>query len=211
MTRSALLLGALGGAFVLLYVVAVRTTTGQRLDAGSFAGVVVLHDAAWPFFAALRTELPLVLAGAALVLAVLAVLAGAWRRLAAAVIVPAVSAAGAQLLKQHLLARPGLGDHGYPENSYPSGHAAVVAALCIGIVLLWPGGAGRAMVAVGTGVALLGAAANVVTYAHRPSDVLGSLLLVAAVTVAVGWVLRPGASPGVITATPRRAPQDDAR
>lgn len=187
-------------AFCLVYVLCARTAAGQRWDAGTFRDVVVLHDAAGPLFRVVRSSPPLLLAAAA-VPAGLAVAARAWRRLAAAAIVLAVSAAGARVLQDHL-ARPYLGDHGYPQNTFPSGHVALAAALCVGFVLLWPGGAGRAVVAAWGGVAVLSALANVVTFAHRPSDVVGSLLLVATVTAVTVQALRPDITPAV--AGPRR-------
>lgn len=209
--RAVLLPVVTAAAFGLVYALAVRTGAGQRWDAGSFSDVVVLHDAAGGFFRLLRDSLPLLLA-VAVVPAGVAVAARAWRRLAAAAVVLAVSATGARVLRDHVLTRPDLGDNGYPQNSFPSGHVAVAAALCVAFVLLWPGGAGRAVVASWGTVAALSAVANVVTFAHRPADVVGSLLLVGTVAAATVQALRPEATPAVaVPWRPRGRPSDEPR
>lgn len=195
--RGPLLVVTLAAAFVLLYWLAVRTLPGQMYDAGFFGRVVGLRTVSGRVPELVRATLPTLLLGATTVPTVLAVTGRGWRRLLAAVLVVIVASAAAQLLKHRVLTRPDLGDHGYVENSYPSGHVAVVAALCVAVVLLWPGGPNRYVVAGGTLVAVLGAAANVASFAHRPSDVVGSLLLVAVVSVAVWWALRVRTAPPV--------------
>ncbi|MEN5074871.1 phosphatase PAP2 family protein [Isoptericola cucumis] len=187
----------LGLAFAALYLLAVRTDAGQRLDDEALAATASLWDAAVPVTRLVRAALPLLLAAVVLVPLARAVGARAWRRLAAAALVVGVSALGSQLLKHVLLDRPDLGHQAIPENSYPSGHVAAVTALCVAVVLLWPGGASRAVVAGWSVVALVAGAANVVSFAHRPADVLGSLLLVGAVTGATWWALRLGDVPPV--------------
>jgi membrane-associated phospholipid phosphatase len=195
--RHPLLLVALVAAFVLVYWLAVRTHQGQLYDARFFGWVGGLRRLSGPLPELVRQAMPLVLVGATCVPAVLTIAGRRWRRLVAAVLVVAVACVAAQLLKHEVLTRPDLGDHGYVENSYPSGHVAVVAALCVAVVLLWPGGPNRYVVIGAATVAGLTAVADVVSFAHRPSDVVGSLLLVAAVTVAVRWALRLGTAPPV--------------
>ncbi|MEL7976752.1 phosphatase PAP2 family protein [Isoptericola sp. F-RaC21] len=188
-----LLVGAgLALGFVALYLLAVRTEVGQQLDDDALAATATLWDATVPLTRLVRAALPLLLAAVVLVPLARAVGARAWRRLAAAALVVGVSVLGSQLLKHVLLDRPDLGHQSIPENSYPSGHMAAVTALCVAVVLLWPGGASRAVVAGWSLVALVAVAVNVVSFAHRPSDVLGSLLLVGAVTAATWWGLRLG-------------------
>jgi membrane-associated phospholipid phosphatase len=189
------LLAVLVVAFVTLYWLAVRTSAGQLYDAGFFGRVGALRALSGPAPALMRETSPYVLAGAVCVPAVLAVASRRWRRLAGASLVIVVATAGAHVLKDWLLIRPDLGDHGYAQNSFPSAHVAVVAALCVAVVLLWPDQPTWPVVTGAAGVAVLAAAANVVSYAHRPSDVVGSLLLVAAVTVAVAWGLRLTGTP----------------
>jgi hypothetical protein len=196
--RRPLLLAVLMAAFVLLYWLAVHTRQGQLYDAGFFGRVWGLRAVSGRVPELARATLPTLLLGATAVPAVLAVTGRRWRRLLAAVLVVTVASAAAQVLKHQVLARPDLGDHGYVENSYPSGHVAVVAALCVAVVLLWPGGPTRYVVGGGAAVAVLGAAADVASFAHRPSDVVGSLLLVAAVSAAVWWALRLDTAPPVI-------------
>ena len=191
-----------------LYLLAVRTDAGQRLDDDALAATASLWDATVPLTRLARAALPLLLAAVVLVPLARAVGARAWRRLAAAALVVGVSALGSQLLKHVLLDRPDLGHQSIPENSYPSGHVAAVTALCVAIVLLWPRGASRAVVAGWSLVALVAVAVNVVSFAHRPSDVLGSLLLVGAVTAATWWALRLGETAPV---TVRRRARAQAR
>jgi hypothetical protein len=195
--RHPLLLVALVAAFVLVYWLAVRTHQGQLYDEGFFGRAAGLRGVSGPVPALTRQAMPLLLVGACGVPAMLAIAGHRWRRLAGAALVVGIASGGAQLLKHHLFVRPDLGVHGYLENSYPSGHVAVVAALCVAVVLLWPGGPNRYVAAGGAAVAGLTAVSDVLSFAHRPSDVLGSLLLVAAVSVAVRWALQLDTAPPV--------------
>ncbi|MCK9794842.1 hypothetical protein M1843_13910 [Isoptericola sp. 4D.3] len=203
---SAVVSVALGLGFAALYLLAVRTEVGQRLDDEALGATASLWDATVPLTRLVRAALPLVLAAVVLVPLARAVGARAWRRLAAGALVVGISVLGSQLLKHVLLDRPDLGHQSIPENSYPSGHVAAVTALCVAIVLLWPGGASRAVVAGWSLVALVAVAVNVVSFAHRPSDVLGALLLVGAVTAATWGPLRLGETAPVTVRGRARAP-----
>lgn len=194
MTRAAALLGALLllGAGVVVYVLAVRTGTGQDVDASAFAGLPALGARVQRLADIDRTRVLLGLVG----LDVLAGCLALWQRryadVAAAVAVPAISCPLAIALKQ-ALGRPGLGDHGYAWNTFPSGHATVSTSLVIALYLLlpWPlrGLAARLVLAAVT--AAVGASAYI-SRAHRPSDVVGAILLVGAVgAVASAFAVPP--------------------
>ena len=61
-----------------------------------------------------------------------------------------------------------------------------IIALLVAVALLWPGRPGPVARWVLGALAVLVPAGNVTWYAHRPADVLGSVLLVASVT-ALAW------------------------
>lgn len=168
--------------FVVLYLVAVRTRSGQEFDDIAFAGRAVEDPEA-------TRELNEVLHSvtrSSLVLLTLAlvVVALARRRLRLAVAV-GVAVTGAvattEVLKLHILTRPPLDDiGGIVQNSFPSGHATIGMSLSLGLVMVTPqrwrwASAVTAMVVTSTfGLGVLA------TGWHRPSDVLGAFLVCAA-------------------------------
>jgi membrane-associated phospholipid phosphatase len=87
-------------------------------------------------------------------------------------------------LRNDVLVRPAFTPETFPQNSLPSTHAVAAAALVAAVLLLWPGrppwwlpnAAGVVLLLVGIG--------NVISQAHRPSDVVASFLLVGAVAAA---------------------------
>lgn len=99
-------------------------------------------------------------------------------------------------LLREWLPRP---DHGYSyvENTLPSTHMTLVAAAAVAIVLLWPTSLPGWLVPVLVALLVVAALGNVVGHAHRPSDVLASLLLVATATSMVR----------VVTRSPTRGPK----
>lgn len=178
---TALLLTA---AFTLLHLVAVGTHRGQTLDRELFMLYAGIDQTVITLAATARTGI-LVLAG--LVLAAGAVSALRAGRIRAVVWVGAVILASvllARALRDHILPRPDLGVYGFDLNTYPSVHVALVAALAVGIVVLWSGRVSWTVVAVVALLTLAAAGSSVLSRAHRPADVLGAILLVAAVTAA---------------------------
>ncbi|MFC8597449.1 phosphatase PAP2 family protein [Isoptericola sp. NPDC057191] len=191
------------------YGFAVRTAAGQRLDVAAFGDVSLLHDlfgtpAGW-----LRDAAPVLLAAAALVLGVLALAHGRWRSATAGALATGAALAAATVLRDVVLDRPMLGGHGYAQNTLPSGHVAAVTALALAVLLLWPGvrpAPPRWAVVGGAGVVAAAAGASVVTYAHRPSDVVAGVLVGVLATTLSCWLVRPPlavAEPRVVA--PRRA------
>ncbi|RYV50741.1 phosphatase PAP2 family protein [Pengzhenrongella frigida] len=161
----------------------VRTRTGQMVDIDLFSRAQSVDAALAPPAALLRRGLPPVGAVAVVLLGLAAVRRGAWRETAAAGLVVVTSVALSSLLKA-TLERPYLGDLGYVQNTFPSGHVTATAALAVAVVLLWPRPRPRSVPLTAVAVCAIASLASVIGYAHRPSDTIGSLLLVLLVTTA---------------------------
>ena len=69
--------------------------------------------------------------------------------------------------------------------AFPSNHAALGLSLLVAVMLVWPTRIGRRAIFAGGVAALCVALGNVSWYAHQPRDVVGSSLLVGAVTASV--------------------------
>ena len=120
------------------------------------------------------------LALVATVLGVAAVGRRAWAALTAAVLTLATAVALGPYLRDEVLSRPRFTDETFPLNSLPSTHATAAAALTVAVVLLWPRPRPWWLLNACGVVLLLVAVGNVVSQAHRPSDVVASFLLVGA-------------------------------
>ncbi|MFV2144746.1 phosphatase PAP2 family protein [Isoptericola sp. G70] len=197
MSRRALLLtgAACAVGCALVYLVSVHTAPGRGADEWLRLRVVVGLDWFEPVGELLRRVFPLLLAAVVVMLGVLALVRRRWAAVTTALLVVAVSTVAAYGLRQ-VLDRPGAGTglSGGPDvNTFPSTHVAATTALVLAVVLLWPR---EPTPAVLTGAAFLVVAAalgSVVNHAHRPGDVVGSVLLVAAVTATALGVLGRGA------------------
>ncbi|MGC0142892.1 phosphatase PAP2 family protein [Pseudactinotalea sp. Z1732] len=82
-------------------------------------------------------------------------------------------------------------------NTLPSGHVSLSAALAVAIMILWPSRARWPIVVAGVLLATA-SLASVVAHAHRPSDVVASVLLTGAVTCAALALGGPLAAPRVM-------------
>lgn len=164
-----------------LYGVAVLTVPGQWLDDQVFGWVQR------PPYGPLRDVLPIA-ARVVLPFAMLFALAlvagwrlamGRWAAVAGALLVPLVSIPLARWLRLSL-PRP---DHGYSyaENTMPSTHATLVVGAAVAIAMMWPSERPTWLGWCLGGAAAVACLGNVVGHAHRPSDVLASVLLVIAV------------------------------
>ncbi|MGH1561892.1 phosphatase PAP2 family protein [Mumia sp. DW29H23] len=182
------------GVLAALYGGAVLTGEGQVVDASAFTGVARFDTVGVDPAGALREVAPLLALVVVVVMAVAALRRGRSRDVAAAVVIVGASFVAARALKA-VLDRPYLGDNGYLDNTFPSGHAAGLTALLVAAVVLAPPSARTARLSVVLAtVAAVGGYASVVSYAHRPSDVVGAVLVVAVVatvTVAVFGVDGP--------------------
>lgn len=181
------------GALLLLYAVAVRTYTGQVADVTLYRWSHVLNHGGG-LSGAVRSNLHIPLLLICLVLVVLALRARDWRRLAAGLTVAAATPVASHWLRDVVFDRPYLGDHDFLMNTLPSGHVSLSAALAVAIVILWPS---RARWPIGAAAVVVTAAslASVVAHAHRPSDVLASVLLTGAITCTAMALGGPLAAP----------------
>lgn len=169
---AALLAIALAGTYVFF----VRGYMGQILDErakdGAHLGVAsrpanVLLDA-----------VPLV----CLAVAVLAVVIGLVRRRVALTAIALMVVAGAnittQLLKHTVLTRPDTGATDAWHNSFPSGHTTVVASVAFALFLVTAPRLRPLVAVLGSAATVLVGAMLLGTQWHRPSDVVGAILVV---------------------------------
>lgn len=173
---------ACGAGLMVLYLWAVRTEAGQRWDIELFARLQSVDDGMQQAASTLRWLLPAVLAVPCAMLAAVRLRARSITAVVAAVLIGVLSVGLARVLRLDVLERPELGDYGYAYNTYPSGHVAATAALAVAVLILtarrW-----RLLAAVGVvPLVALACVASVIGHAHRPSDVLGAVLLVGSVT-----------------------------
>jgi len=182
----------LAACFVALYVAAVVTPAGQLADdqllgLTTSAGLLTRTVAD-----VLRSGLVVLAAGVAVSVGVIAVARGRWWSAIACAATTLLSTALSIVLRDVVLLRPVHDpDYGYLYNTYPSTHVTVTAALAIAIVVLWPYRTAHGRVVVretALAAVVVACVVNVLTFAHRPADVLGSLLLVGFVTSVAGAV-----------------------
>lgn len=183
------LLGAAAGAAgcAALARAAVGTARGQRLDQLVLsAGQNDTGPLSRVVFPVLNTvTVPVVIAA----LVVAALLALLQRRLATVlhiVVLVGGAAATTQILKHLVIERASLADGlEVTPNSFPSGHTTIAAAVAVALTLAAPHHVRSAVAIISaawTGIAGIGTIAG---GWHRPSDVLGALLVVAAWSSAV--------------------------
>ncbi|MER6480335.1 phosphatase PAP2 family protein [Streptomyces filamentosus] len=202
-------------AFLALYLLAVCTPFGQRaenalLDGDAGAGPAWIHDLSGAAYGSTalppleHSAVPTLLAGLALIAAVTAIRRCWWRGCAALGVV--VATIGAKEVTRTLLPRPDLvgASDLLTEASFPSGHAAVPAALALGTALVSSPRLRPYVLTAGTLWFAVTAAAVQATYHHRPSDVLGSALLACACSALATRLLPPTGEPA--PAHPRALP-----
>ncbi len=203
--RTVLLTLAFGSAvtFVAVYLLGVRTTWGQRLDATALRGRSALRPRT--IHAAHELLNTISIASLVLVGGLIVLVALARRRpllaMGAAIVIGG-STVTSELLKHAILQRPNLGifDAVGPDASFPSGHTTVAFSLAIAALLVAPSH-NRAVVGILGSLYAIGIAVGVVATAnHRPSDVIGAVLVVTAWAAVVAAVLL-----SVSFATPRDA------
>ena len=178
--------------FVVIYELAVRTTSGQTLGNAALAGQrVVLEQGAKGAERILRSLGVVSVAAGTLILMTIALV----RRRPRLALVTALTVAGSllvsELMKQLILDRPDLlGSATYHRhNTFPSGHATAAVAVAAGLVMVAPR---RLQGKVGIAGAIYAAAvaySTLFTGWHRPSDVAGSAAIVLAVGAAAAAVL----------------------
>ena len=189
--RLAALAAAAGLGVALLYVLAVRTGGGRRLD-----------DLTWGSFApgsrAVEGTKDLLntISVSSLALLGLAIMAVALLRARPRVALGAgVLVLGANLTTHWLkatLGRPGIDEAG----TYPSGHVTVAMSLAMALVLVAPPWARPVAALLGTAYASAIGVGVIAASWHRPSDVVGAYLVVVGWTAAVTAVLAGPAGAG---------------
>ncbi|MGW4649038.1 phosphatase PAP2 family protein [Kitasatospora sp. NPDC004289] len=200
-------------ALALLYLAAAWTPLGQRAENALIVGYadgarILPAVESWgppPLVHEYAT-----LAAALTVIAVLTVARRSWREGAAAVLTVAGTLGTAELAGKTLLPRPDLvgAEQQLLAASFPSGHVAIAAALALGLALVTPERQRPHVAAAGALWVAVTAGAVQALYWHRPSDVLGAVLLACGVRLAAGRLLLPTLTdPGTAVRLPAlRAP-----
>jgi membrane-associated phospholipid phosphatase len=200
-TRALCVMGACAGLLVLVYIIAARTSTGQRFEDWVLTGVGNTDGGRVGRTATLALTSVNEIGVTAAIVVVLGV--GLWRRRPVLALVGAgvvVGSVAVTELVRHIATRPILLDSGYrrEDQSFPSGHTAIAMAVMCAVVLVVPyrmRGWTLLLSSVGaTGIAV----ATVSADWHRPSDTLGSDLIVVGcaaagvLTLAISGRVRPG-------------------
>ncbi|MFC5928372.1 phosphatase PAP2 family protein [Cryobacterium melibiosiphilum] len=185
-TSSARPLAYLGGAvllavvFAALYVVFVRTITGQVADQLSYDGAENGWRSVTPFTRRLLDAVPMVSVVIGLVLTgIITLVRRNWATLIVALAAAGAATVSAQILKYVILDRPDLDVIGYAGNSFPSGHTTVAAASALVVFLVASPRTRPIIAAAGTSFAIAAGVATLANQWHRPSDVVAALLVVA--------------------------------
>ncbi|MFF1876866.1 phosphatase PAP2 family protein [Leifsonia sp. NPDC058230] len=179
---SPFLWSALGSAvaFVVVYLVFVRSYMGQVVDETAFAGADVWKGDSLAFAHAFLNALPVVSVVLACIVAVVIVLVRRnWRVFVVAVTAAALANASTQLLKYTILSRPEQGVDVGLSNSLPSGHTTVAASAVLVVFLLASPRLRPLAAVIGSVFAIVAGASTLVEQWHRPSDVIAGLLVVA--------------------------------
>lgn len=178
---------AAGLAFVVLYLVAIHTRGGQELDIRLYVQAQVDDRGLDNLASTLGAVVPVGLAAGVAGLGLVALVRRRWVPIVSAGAIVVLSVGLVRVLRDVVLDRPYLGDLGYTHNTFPSGHAGATAALATAAVVLWPWRRRVAAVLMMVLATVVVSTATVVTRAHRPSDALGGVLVVVAVTAMVTW------------------------
>ncbi|HKE73196.1 MAG TPA: phosphatase PAP2 family protein [Acidimicrobiales bacterium] len=185
-------------AVAAIYVLAVRTATGQTLENAAMDGRPV-HRWWMPNPTADRVAFAVTCTVLVSLVAVLAytALTGPRARTLAAVTIVGVPVALAELLKHTVLGRPPLLDLGNQiylvPNTFPSGHIAGASAAALVAVLVAPPARRGVVAVVGAAAASVAALGMLSAELHRPSDEIATCLITAA-TALVVVAVRPGAA-----------------
>jgi hypothetical protein len=176
----------------VLYLLAVRTHWGQRLDATALRGRSALEPRAVHAAARLLTTIDvasLVLIGGAIVV-VAVVRARVHLALGAGALIIG-SVLTSELLKHAVLPRPDLGitDPLRAHATYPSGHTTVAMSLGIAAMLVAPRRRRLLVAGVAIGYASAIGVAVIATANHRPSDPIGAVFVVTAWTAVIASLL----------------------
>jgi hypothetical protein len=204
--------GCLAAATVV-YVVAVRTFTGQAVENVAMDGHP--EDKWWrvrPVADRMGIVASLLVAAGVVAVVTWAWRRGSWQRALAVAASIATSAALAEALKLWVLTRPGLvavGERAYlAPNTFPSGHTAAVVAVALAAVALAPPARRLPVALAGGAYAALVELVLLGGEAHRPADAVGAALVstavgLGAIALVTSWACGPDApespEPGALT------------
>lgn len=182
-------LGAASACAVLAWFV-LATPLGQRLDERAMNTVVAGRDTQLQVLSVLGYVSIGAIVVVALACVALALVRGRVPLAVGALTVIAGANVTTQVLKHVLLTRSDVVDGVVvPVNSFPSGHTTVVAAGVGALCLVSPRWMRPLVVPLGTLAVTLTGASTVVAGWHRPSDVVGAVLVTTAWTALVSFVL----------------------
>jgi membrane-associated phospholipid phosphatase len=182
------------GLLAVLYLLAVRTEWGQRVDDAAIRGRTLDSAFQHAVSRTLDTVSVTSIAIATGALIVLALLRGR-PRLALGIGVLVLGANVTTQILKDVLTRPDLLDFGTTRatvTTFPSGHSTVAMSLALALVLAVPARL-RFPVGIAGGAYAVGVGAATLTGAwHRPSDVLGAYLVTLAWAAGVcAWLVAP--------------------
>gem|GEM_PF-3409233 len=189
---SALWVVSLTAAMIAVYLLAVHTAAGQRTDERAFLSLRGTGATAdLPHIVGLGsvTDLRLWMVSAAAIIG-LGLLARRRLSIVALLVLPVIGIVLTQFLRDDLLTRPDFEGLGWVTNTFPSGHAAAAAGCVAAIVRAAPRSLGPIAAVAGVGWLTLVSQDLMVWGWHRPSDLIGSVLLAAALMHLV-----PGSTP----------------
>ncbi|MER5890546.1 phosphatase PAP2 family protein [Streptomyces sp. NPDC001941] len=199
-TSAPALVSGLLLAFAALHLVTVWTPPGQWAENALIRGYADQARALpltgpWGL-PPLTHEEAAVAAGLALIAVVTAV-RRCWRAGCTAVATLVVTTGGTEALKRFVFVRPDLvgADDNLTEASFPSGHVAITAALALGFVAVASPRLRGGVAALGALWVAVAAGAVQALYWHRPSDVLGAVLLACACYAAARHLIGTGPAP----------------
>ncbi|MDO5728599.1 MAG: phosphatase PAP2 family protein [Actinomycetaceae bacterium] len=165
-------------SLIVLALVTLHTTSGQALDQLVLETVRIAANRVTPLIDLLKRSVSYL--SVAVACAVVMAIAMARKRYALAIRVGVLiigSNITTQLLKTWILQRPYLGIGPDLANSFPSGHSTVVLSVAFGLTIVASQSV-RSVVEVGVAVvSSLALIAILVSGWHRPSDVIGAILI----------------------------------
>ncbi len=177
-------------AFVLIYLLFVRTYVGQIVDERAFIGATSSKDSIVTFARRFLGVLPFVaIAGGLGATVIIALIRRNWRVLIVAGVAVLAANASTAALKHDFLGRPQTGATLNLSNSFPSGHTTVAASVALAIFLVSSPRFRPLIAVLGAVFSIVAGVFTLISQWHRPSDVIAGLLVVAFWGCAAGCAL----------------------
>ncbi|WP_424935728.1 MULTISPECIES: phosphatase PAP2 family protein [Bacteria] len=181
---------ALSLLFGAVYVLFVRTYTGQVIDARAFDGAAEQHDLVhWAAVKLLEHVPELAIGGGAVLILLVGGVTRRFKHVAVALGAAATALSVTELAKHVVLTRTDTGATDFFHNSLPSGHATVAAAAAFAVFLVSTPRWRPVAALVGGAFAVSVGVLLVIGQWHRPSDVIAAFLVVAICGCLSGIVL----------------------